>query len=313
MRKKQFEFIPEFKKSFLLPRYWSTWCGLISIVIFAFIPPSIRDPALGKLGRVVGRLGKNARRRALINLALCFPERSKKECESIVDAMFATALQSIVMLAELVIRGPEKILPRVHWKNKNILEEIKYNNDKVIFLVPHGWCVDLPAMLMAFQNQKMAAMFHNQRNAVLDYTWNVVRRIFGGRLHARNDGIKPFIQSVRQGYWGYYLPDQDHGPEHSEFVDFFATYKATLPVPGRLAKITQAKIIPLFPTYDAKKHILTIEIHTPMVDLSTADDKTIARRINEEIESFIRPNPEQYTWMLKLLKTRKPNEVDPYP
>ncbi|MFG3825999.1 lauroyl-Kdo(2)-lipid IV(A) myristoyltransferase, partial [Escherichia coli] len=76
--------------------------------------------------------------------------------ESIVDAMFATALQSIVMLAELVIRGPEKILPRVHWKNKNILEEIKYNNDKVIFLVPHGWCVDLPAMLMAFENQKMA-------------------------------------------------------------------------------------------------------------------------------------------------------------
>ena len=73
MRKKQFEFIPEFKKSFLLPSYWSTWCGLIIIVIFAFIPPSIRDPALGKLGRVVGRLGKNARRRALINLALCFP------------------------------------------------------------------------------------------------------------------------------------------------------------------------------------------------------------------------------------------------
>jgi lauroyl-KDO2-lipid IV(A) myristoyltransferase len=24
------------------------------------------------------------------------------------------------------------------------------------------------------------------------------------------------------------LPDQDHGAEHSEFVDFFATYKATL-------------------------------------------------------------------------------------
>ncbi len=29
-----------------------------------------------------------------------------------------------------------------------------------------------------------------------------MRRRFGGRLHARNDGIKPFIQSVRQGYWG---------------------------------------------------------------------------------------------------------------
>lgn len=54
----------------------------------------------------------------------------------------------------------------------------------------------------------MAAMFHNQGNPVFDYVWNTVRRRFGGRLHARNDGIKPFIQSVRQGYWGYYLPDQ---------------------------------------------------------------------------------------------------------
>lgn len=50
-----------------------------------------------------------------------------------------------------------------------------------------------------------------------------------------------------------------------------------------------------------------------MGDLSTADDKTIARRINEELEIFVRPHPEQYTWILKLLKTRKPNETEPYP
>lgn len=84
---------------------------------------------------------------------------------------------------------------------------MRRNDEKVIFLVPHGWGVDIPAMLMASQGQKMAAMFHNQGNPVFDYIWNTVRRRFGGRLHARNDGIKPFIQSVRQGYWGYYLPD----------------------------------------------------------------------------------------------------------
>lgn len=111
-----------------------------------------------------------------------------------------------------------------------------------------------------------------------------MRRRFGGRLHARNDGIKPFIQSVRQGYWGYYLPDQDHGPEHSEFVDFFATYKATLPAIGRLMKVCRARVIPLFPVYNGKTHRLTIQIRPPMDDLLTADDHTIARRMNEEVE-----------------------------
>ncbi|EMX0968454.1 lauroyl-Kdo(2)-lipid IV(A) myristoyltransferase, partial [Escherichia coli] len=273
-----------------------------------------RDPVLAKIGRWAGRLSKKARRRATINLSLCFPEKSDTEREIIVDKMFATALQSIVLMAELAIRGPEKFQKRVFWKGLEILEEIRHNNRNVIFLVPHGWSVDIPAMLLAAQGKKMAAMFHQQRNPVIDYVWNSVRRKFGGRLHAREDGIKPFIQSVRQGYWGYYLPDQDHGPEYSEFADFFATYKATLPIIGRLMNISQAMIIPLFPVYDEKKHLLTIEIRPPMdACIASADNKTIARQMNKTVEILVGPHPEQYVWVLKLLKTRKSNEADPYP
>ncbi|HGU0892102.1 TPA: lauroyl-Kdo(2)-lipid IV(A) myristoyltransferase, partial [Escherichia coli] len=307
-------FIPEFKKNYLSPVYWSTWFLLGMIAGISMFPPSFRDPVLAKIGRWAGRLSKKARRRATINLSLCFPEKSDTEREIIVDKMFATALQSIVMMAELAIRGPEKFQKRVFWKGLEILEEIRHNNRNVIFLVPHGWSVDIPAMLLAAQGKKMAAMFHQQRNPVIDYVWNSVRRKFGGRLHAREDGIKPFIQSVRQGYWGYYLPDQDHGPEYSEFADFFATYKATLPIIGRLMNISQAMIIPLFPVYDEKKHLLTIEIRPPMdACIASADNKMIARQMNKTVEILVGPHPEQYVWVLKLLKTRKSNEADPYP
>ncbi|HDH9128006.1 TPA: lauroyl-Kdo(2)-lipid IV(A) myristoyltransferase, partial [Escherichia coli] len=293
---------------------WSTWFLLGMIAGISMFPPSFRDPVLAKIGRWAGRLSKKARRRATINLSLCFPEKSDTEREIIVDKMFATALQSIVMMAELAIRGPEKFQKRVFWKGLEILEEIRHNNRNVIFLVPHGWSVDIPAMLLAAQGKKMAAMFHQQRNPVIDYVWNSVRRKFGGRLHAREDGIKPFIQSVRQGYWGYYLPDQDHGPEYSEFADFFATYKATLPIIGRLMNISQAMIIPLFPVYDEKKHLLTIEIRPPMdACIASADNKMIARQMNKTVEILVGPHPEQYVWVLKLLKTRKSNEADPYP
>ena len=314
MKKYKSEFIPEFKKNYLSPVYWSTWFLLGMIAGISMFPPSFRDPVLAKIGRWAGRLSKKARRRATINLSLCFPEKSDTEREIIVDKMFATALQSIVMMAELAIRGPEKFQKRVFWKGLEILEEIRHNNRNVIFLVPHGWSVDIPAMLLAAQGKKMAAMFHQQRNPVIDYVWNSVRRKFGGRLHAREDGIKPFIQSVRQGYWGYYLPDQDHGPEYSEFADFFATYKATLPIIGRLMNISQAMIIQLFPVYDEKKHLLTIEIRPPMdACIASADNKMIARQMNKTVEILVGPHPEQYVWVLKLLKTRKSNEADPYP
>ncbi|EPE5288205.1 lauroyl-Kdo(2)-lipid IV(A) myristoyltransferase, partial [Shigella flexneri] len=300
MKKYKSEFIPEFKKNYLSPVYWSTWFLLGMIAGISMFPPSFRDPVLAKIGRWAGRLSKKARRRATINLSLCFPEKSDTEREIIVDKMFVTALQSIVMMAELAIRGPEKFQKRVFWKGLEILEEIRHNNRNVIFLVPHGWSVDIPAMLLAAQGEKMAAMFHQQRNPVIDYVWNSVRRKFGGRLHAREDGIKPFIQSVRQGYWGYYLPDQDHGPEYSEFADFFATYKATLPIIGRLMNISQAMIIPLFPVYDEKKHLLTIEIRPPMdACIASADNKTIARQMNKTVEILVGPHPEQYVWVLK--------------
>lgn len=314
MKKYKSEFIPEFKKNYLSPVYWSTWFLLGMIAGISMFPPSFRDPVLAKIGRWAGRLSKKARRRATINLSLCFPEKNDTEREIIVDKMFVTALQSIVMMAELAIRGPEKFQKRVFWKGLEILEEIRHNNRNVIFLVPHGWSVDIPAMLLAAQGKKMTAMFHQQRNPVIDYVWNSVRRKFGGRLHAREDGIKPFIQSVRQGYWGYYLPDQDHGPEYSEFADFFATYKATLPIIGRLMNISQAMIIPLFPVYDEKKHLLTIEIRPPMdACIASADNKMIARQMNKTVEILVGPHPEQYVWVLKLLKTRKSNEADPYP
>ena len=314
MKKYKSEFIPEFKKNYLSPVYWSTWFVLGMIAGISMFPPSFRDPVLAKIGRWAGRLSKKARRRATINLSLCFPEKSDTEREIIVDNMFTTALQSIVMMAELSICGPEKFQKRVFWKGLEILEEIRHNNRNVIFLVPHGWSVDIPAMLLAAQGEKMAAMFHQQRNPVIDYVWNSVRRKFGGRLHAREDGIKPFIQSVRQGYWGYYLPDQDHGPAYSEFADFFATYKATLPIIGRLMNISQAMIIPLFPVYDEKKHLLTIEIRPPIdACIASADNKMIARQMNKTVEILVGPHPEQYVWVLKLLKTRKSNEADPYP
>ncbi|MDO2316112.1 lauroyl-Kdo(2)-lipid IV(A) myristoyltransferase [Escherichia coli] len=314
MKKYKSEFIPEFKKNYLSPVYWSTWFLLGMIAGISMFPPSFRDPVLAKIGRWAGRLSKKARRRATINLSLCFPEKSDTEREIIVDKMFATALQSIVMMAELAIRGPEKFQKRVFWKGLEILEEIRHNNRNVIFLVPHGWSVDIPAMLLAAQGKKMAAMFHQQRNPVIDYVWNSVRRKFGGRLHAREDGIKPFIQSVRQGYWGYYLPDQDHGPEYSEFADFFATYKATLPIIGRLMNISQAMIIPLFPVYDEKKHFLTIEIRLSMdACIASADNKMIARQMNKTVEILVEPHLEQDDWVLKLLKTRKLNKADPNP
>lgn len=306
------EFVPQFQRAFYYPRYWGVWLAVGAMVLASYIPMRLRNVLLGTIGRWAGRLSKGARRRARINLLYCMPELTESQREAIIDKMFATAPQAMVLMTELAVRRPQGVKAYVRWHGEEILHALKAQQRNVIFLVPHGWAVDIPAMLMTAEGQKMAAMMHNQKNPLVDYLWNTARRRFNGRLHARNDGIKPFISSVRQGRWGYYLPDQDHGAEFSEFVDFFATYKATLPAIGRLMKVCRAAIVPLFPVYNAENGTLDIFIRPPMDDLAGADDKQVARRMNEEVEILVRPNPEQYTWILKLLKTRKPGETEPY-
>ncbi|WP_439212210.1 lauroyl-Kdo(2)-lipid IV(A) myristoyltransferase [Duffyella gerundensis] len=306
------EFIPVFKRSFLKPKHWGTWLAIGACAAMALIPAKLRDPLLGTLGRKVGKLAKSARRRAQINLLYCFPELSEAQREAIVDRMFATAPQTIVFMAELALRNPAKMGQRIQWQGREVFDRLRAEKENVILLVPHGWGVDIPAMLLAHEGEKVAAMFNHQSDPVIDYVWNSVRLRYNGRLHARDNGIKPFISSIRKGFCGYYLPDQDHGPEHSEFVDFFATYKATLPALGRLMKVSRARVIPLFPVYNSETHGVTMIFGQPMDDLVEADDIMLARRMNEEVEKFVAPHPEQYAWILKLLKTRKDGDIEPY-
>ncbi len=77
-KKNNIEYIPEFEKSFRHPRNWGAWLGVYAFAGMAMLPASVRDPVLGKIGRLAGRLGKSARRRAQINLYYCFPEKERR-------------------------------------------------------------------------------------------------------------------------------------------------------------------------------------------------------------------------------------------
>ena len=61
-KKNSAEYIPEFENGFLRPGYWGAWLGIAAFAGIAMIPPSLRDPILGKLGRFVGRKALSARR-----------------------------------------------------------------------------------------------------------------------------------------------------------------------------------------------------------------------------------------------------------
>ena len=294
---------PHFSWSYLLPKYWGVWLGILALLILAFVPFRLRDNFAAKLGVMIGRKAKKPRHKARVNLQYCFPQWSDKQREKVIDQMFITVTQVMLGIGEIAIRSKAHLQQRSEFVGIDYIKQAKAQGQNIILMVPHGWAIDASGIILHTHGMPMTSMYNPHRNPLVDWLWTLTRQRFGGKMHARQNGIKPFLATVKKGEMGYYLPDEDYGAEASEFVDFFATYKATLPGLNKMAKLAKAVVIPMFPRYNASSGKYEMEIHPPM-DLSD-DPVQSARAMNQEIESFVTPTPEQYVWILKLLKTRK--------
>ncbi|PMK05040.1 lauroyl-Kdo(2)-lipid IV(A) myristoyltransferase [Vibrio sp. 10N.261.55.A7] len=301
---------PTFKREFLTPMHWGTWLGLLVGLPFTLLPNSIRVSLARFAAKKMCAKRKGSIQKARINLALCFPKKNEYEREVILEKCLTTAGAFLIGFPAISLRSKKWLKRNSSIVGLEHLQKLQEDNQNAILLVPHSWCIDIPAILLASTGLPVSAMANSQKNPLTDWLMHKQRVQYGGRVYDRSGGIKPFIKSVKDGYLGYYLPDQDHGPEQSVFVDFFGTEKATLPGLGKLAKVSRAKIVPTFASYNIDTGKYEIEIKAPIDDLS-GDEYLDARVMNEVVEGFVRPKPEQYMWILKLLKTRR-NGVDPY-
>lgn len=300
---------PHFSWSYLHPKYWGVWLGVFALLILAFVPFRLRDKFAEKLGLLIGKVAKRPRHKARVNLQYCFPNWAEQQREKVIDEMFTTVTQVMLGIGEIALRSKKHLQQRSEFKGIEHIQQAKSAGHNIILMVPHGWAIDASGIILHSHGMAMTSMYNPHRNPLVDWLWTITRQRFGGKMHARQNGIKPFLNHIKKGEMGYYLPDEDYGAEASEFVDFFGTYKATLPGLNKMAKLAKAVVIPMFPRYNAETGKYEMEIHAPMA--LTDDPTQSARAMNEEIESFVTPTPEQYVWILRLLKTRK-DGVDIY-
>ena len=300
----------QFLKSFLLPKYWGVWLGVLFLVLFAYVQFRVRDKLAAWLGKRVyhylKKRNKKQYHRALVNLRYCFPNWSEAKREETIEAMFVTVAQTMLGIGEIALRSVKHLQQRSEFSGLEHLTQVKAEGKNIILLVPHTWSIDASGIVLHTYGMPMVSMYNPHRNALVDWLWNVTRERFGGKMHTRQNGIKPFLNDVRQGNMGYFLPDEDFGEALSVYADLFATEKATLPGLNKMAKVAKAEVIPMFATYDAEKGKYVMEILPPIHFDGT--EQQSARAMNEVVEYFVEKDPKQYVWILRLLKTRRDGE-----
>ena len=184
-------------------------------------------------------------------------------------------------------------------KGTNYLEEIKKNNETVVFFSAHLANFELMAMELDKFGIKCAAIYRPLNNFLLNPLMEYLRMkyICPTQIPKGRMGMREIIGRVKDGYSIALMVDQrvSEGPR----VLFFNKPAHTTTIPAQLALKYNYKLVPIF--LERKEGTnFEMTIHEPYKIEKTGNDeedtKNITLKINNIIEKMIIKNPTQWIW-----------------
>ncbi len=255
----------------------------------------------------------NAKRRhiAQVNLALCFPQLTARHRARLLRRHYYAAGRAYVDLGYLVWAPAARIRRKVRVRGLEHYRAPAAVGRNIILLVPHCVGVNFGGAAIATYHP-IFSMFKPARHPLANWLLNRARMRFGAKLIARHQGLRPVVRALKTGMAFYYLPDEDFGPRHSVFAPFFGVPAATLTTLGRLARTTNAVVVPCFTRLLPGGKGYEVIFRSALEGFPSGDEEADAARMNRALEEGIRLAPEQYLWTFKLFKTRPHGAPSPY-
>ena len=297
-------------RTFLHPRNWYALLILAGIIFISWFP----QPVLWILGNALGwffsLFNSPARRVASRNIELCFPELGPDERRRLVGRHFRATGVAMLDLGVAWFTPAWRIRRVVTLRDEHYLDAVLASNRNVILLAPHFIGLDIGGIRLTM-DRKMVSMYRKSRSPLLEYLFQRRSR-FGGVMVMHLAGLRPLIRSIRDGLPFYYLPDQDIGERSSVFVPFFGIPAATVTTLSRIAESTNAAVVPCITRILPYGRGCEVRFYPALENFPGEDPVEDARRMNREIEQWVREMPEQYMWSYRRFKTRPNNEPSLY-
>lgn len=244
----------------------------------------------------------------LTNLAACFPEKTPAERRALLKQHYYHMALLLLEYGRYWYGDAVMLKNAVDYQDKHYLDNALANGENVIVLYPHFTAFEA-AVYALNQEIPLISVYSHQKNAQLDV------QILQGRhrydnvfLIGRTEGLRSIIKQIKQTKAPFlYLPDQDFGAKDSVFVPFFGVPTATITGLSRIAKLTQASVIPAIPTRQADGRVI-LRFYPKWENFPSEDVIADAERMNAFIEARVCEQPEQYFWLHKRFKTRPEGE-----
>jgi len=138
----------------------------------------------------------------------------------------------------------------------------------------------------------------------LDLMLSELRSLFGTEVISKYGILRGLRNALREKKFIGILLDQNVDWYEGVFVPFFGVPAATVTALSRIAKMTDAVVIPCYNRILPWGRGFEVRFEEPLSDFPSDDPEKDARRMNEEVERAVRLNPEQYLWGYRRFKTR---------
>jgi KDO2-lipid IV(A) lauroyltransferase len=255
-------------------------------------------------------LARSRRHICEVNIALCFPELCAVQQKKLVRDTFISNGRGVMEIGLSWCRDPEDFRAIVTVKGQQHLYNALALGRGVLLVSAHFSTLEIAGSLLALHHD-FSVTYRRHKNPLFEALMKRGRQRHFEEVIERKEVRKAFRQ-LQRGKVLWYAADQDNGPRHSVFADFFGRPAASITATTTFASVNKSAVIFLshYRTDDNGRYELIFS--EALQDYPTGDEQQDVLRINALIEAAIRVAPDQYIWLHRRFKTRPEGMPDPY-
>ena len=278
---------------------WLSLCLAYALAVLAYLPYG----AMIFLGRQIGKLIyyclRYRRHIAAVNIALCFPEKTKAAQKKLLWEHFLELGITLLETNFMLWRPITPLLKRCDMIGDDAMRLAQSEGHGILVIGAHYTTLDLAGALVA-SDLPLSISMRRLKNPVFNRLLYRARCRYYQRVMQHTE-LKKMLVTLKSGGMLWYAPDQDYGLNNSVFVPFFGQLCASLKITPKLVARTNAKVF--FAQITRNNGRYRIQYHPLVVPFPTQDLAKDVALINRYLEHYIRRNPAQYFWIHRRFKT----------
>jgi len=270
----------------------------IIIITFFFIFRIIGYKNSSNLGELIGKkIGPyfRSKSRILSNLENSNIGNSHQEREILINNMWGNYGRILSEYVYLKQFRENNLNQFIEIEGLNFLDEIKKNNEQVVFISGHFNNFELMAMEIEKAGINLCAIYRPLNNPFLNFIMEKFRKnyICKNQVKKGKSGTRQLLNFFKKNMSVALMIDQR--VSEGESIKLFNRYAQTTTIPAQLAEKYGCRIVPVY-IERIRGLNFKLSFSKPIKFDNNLSIKQISLELNKILEKMIQKNPDQWIW-----------------